>query len=343
MFRHKFVLAQMVAIILLITECISTQTIPPPSATPDLIRALPTHTLTQIPSITLTSTKSIIPTGSPTFTPFLKTATPSPTSTLFSPTPTQTLTPAPTLTKAQSETYLFKLLKDNAGCKLPCWWGITPGVTTWEDTRKLIEYMGARTGFDPLENGQAYHGTGGFDWDNPFTVNNIDFFEEKGIVEGIVVWAEANEDTNFFRTLWKSYSPEQVITKYGKPTRVRMSVFVYGETGFISSRLTLIYDEGQFSVEYESKALEVDVQGKPMFRVCPSWGDITWLPRLDMYILSPDSTMSLDEYVQLVAGYDISRGKSIEEAVGISREEFYQRFIPGHGSACFDTPQEMWK
>jgi hypothetical protein len=343
MIRSIFYLAQMVTIVLLTTGCLSTQTIPPASATPDLIRASPTHTRTQIPSITLTSTRTIITTGPPTFTPFLPTVTLSPTSTLLPPTPTQTLTPAPTLTKAQSENYLFKLLKDNAGCKLPCWWGIIPGVTAWEDTRKLIEYMGARTGNDPLGNGQIYHGTGGFDWSTPFTVNNIDFFEEKGVVEGFAVSGAANMDWKFFRTLWKSYSPEQVITKYGKPTRIRMSVFVYGETGFISSRLTLIYDEGQFSMEYETQALEVDVQGKPMFRVCPSWEDITWVPKLNLHILSPDSTMNLDEYVKLIAGYDISRGKSIEEAVGISIEEFYQRFFPGHGPACFETPQEMWK
>jgi len=332
----------MVTIVLLTTGCLSTQTIPPPSATPDLMRELPTNTLTQILSITMTSSRTIIPTGSPTFTPFLPTTTPSPTSTLFPPTPTQTLTPAPTLTDAQSQTYLFNLLKDNAGCKLPCWWGITPGVTYWVDARKLIEYMGYGTSDHPHGNLYTYHGSGSFRWSSPFTPIDIGFYDEESIVEGIDVDSIANEDTNFFRTLWKSYSPEQVIATYGPPTRILVGVFEY--TNFLkSSRVTLIYDDGKFMMDYESQALAVDIKGKPMFRVCPSWGDITWGPKLDMFILSPNNTMSLEEYIQLISSYNFTGAKSIDEAAGISPSEFTQRFIPGHGPACFDTPQEMWK
>jgi hypothetical protein len=44
-----------------------------------------------------------------------------------------TLTPAPTLTTRQAQEMVLDLLKNNAGCELPCYWGITPGETTWQD------------------------------------------------------------------------------------------------------------------------------------------------------------------------------------------------------------------
>jgi hypothetical protein len=31
------------------------------------------------------------------------------------------------------------LIATNGGCRLPCWWGITPGKTTWEEARIFLE------------------------------------------------------------------------------------------------------------------------------------------------------------------------------------------------------------
>jgi hypothetical protein len=204
--------------------------------------------------------------------------------------------------------------------------------------------MGARTYDDPHEDRYIYHGTGGFDWSDPFTINNIDFYEEKGIVEGVFVGAVASDDKNFFRTLWESYSPEHLIATYGPPTRILVGVFWYGDAGYISSRLILVYDKHKFLAVYEGQALAVDGEdGKPAFRICPSWGDIAWTPKLDMYILSPTNQMSLEEYIALISSFDLSGSMSIEDAAGISPEEFHQRFLVGGGPACFDTPQDLWK
>ncbi|MBL1196819.1 MAG: hypothetical protein D8M60_20900 [Chloroflexi bacterium] len=30
-------------------------------------------------------------------------------------------------------------MENNGGCKLPCWWGITPGKSNWEETRAFFE------------------------------------------------------------------------------------------------------------------------------------------------------------------------------------------------------------
>jgi hypothetical protein len=343
---RKILLGLLLAIIaLLATGCTNSQVEPSASATLSSNQALPTYTITQTLNATMTETKTSTSTESPTITPALPTSTSTsiPTLTPVPPTPTITLTPEPTLTGAQSQAYLFELLRNNAGCKLPCWWGIVPGVTTWEETNRLIQHMGERTSGDPVDNRGTYYGNSGFNWDSPYTVNDVGFYVEKDIVEGIDISGIANEDVNFFRTLWKSYSPEQVIATYGPPTRVLVGIFWYGDAWFFSSRVILAYDESKFVAIYEGRAVEVNEAEKPMFRICPSWGDIAWTPKLNIFILSPNYPMTLDEYIRWISSFDISDAVPIEDAAGITPEEFSQRFVPGYGPACFDTPQEMWK
>jgi hypothetical protein len=293
----------------------------------------PTLTLTPLPpTFTATSTSSLstTPTTSATATP-------------IPPSPTITSTLEPTLTFAQSQHYLFELLQHNAGCKLPCWWGITPGVTTWDEANRLIVHMGFVMKGHPIDNGYTYYGLR-FDWAEPFTVNSLGFYVGNGVVEGIGVSGAPNEDVNFFRTLWRSFSPERVIPAYGPPTRVWVSVFWYGVPYDVSARLVVFYDQLKFLVVYHTRALTVDDPDQPVFRICPSWGDLAWYPSLDMYILSPDNPMSLEEYVARLSSLPLAPpDPSLEEVAGISTEEFYKRFLPGNGPACIDTPQDLWK
>lgn len=61
---------------------------------------------------------------------------PSPSS---SPTLTRTpVTPVPTLPPKEQNAYLLNLIETNGGCELPCFLGIQPGISSWEDIR-LIE------------------------------------------------------------------------------------------------------------------------------------------------------------------------------------------------------------
>jgi hypothetical protein len=204
--------------------------------------------------------------------------------------------------------------------------------------------MGIKVGDSPHDDRYTYHGTGGFDWHDPYTINGIGFYDERGIVEGIVVDGSAHEDVNFFRTLWRSYSPERIIPAYGPPTRVLVGLSWIGDPNSVYDRIIVFYDNLKFLVVYHTRALTVDEPGQHVFRICPSWGDLTWSPYFDMFILSPDNPMSLEEYVGRISSYPLSPpDPALEEASGISTDEFYQRFLPGNGPACIDTPQDMWK
>lgn len=93
------------------------------SSTPE-----PTQTLA--PTLTPTIPPTNTPTATPTFTrrPFIySTFTPAPTLP-----PTPTLTPWPTYPPDEALAKVLELFETNAGCQLPCWWGIIPGETPWD-------------------------------------------------------------------------------------------------------------------------------------------------------------------------------------------------------------------
>ena len=89
------------------------------------MQPLPTSTMTPRPTITRTS----IPTLTATFTPTLQPTT----------TYTPTLTSLPTLQANEAIKKAKELLETNNRCTLPCFWGITPGITTWDYTNSFLQ------------------------------------------------------------------------------------------------------------------------------------------------------------------------------------------------------------
>ena len=54
---------------------------------------------------------------------------------------THTPIPVPTLPPDEAQVLVLDLLY-NPPCDLPCWWGITPGETTWEEANKFLRSFG---------------------------------------------------------------------------------------------------------------------------------------------------------------------------------------------------------
>jgi hypothetical protein len=44
----------------------------------------------------------------------------------------------PTLPAEEMDETIQALIATNGGCFLPCWWGITPGVTSWDDANHFL-------------------------------------------------------------------------------------------------------------------------------------------------------------------------------------------------------------
>lgn len=274
-----------------------------------------------------TATPITIPTHRPTL---------SPTATRI---PTPTLTPAPTLSAEVREAYVEELLMTNAGCKLPCWWGIVPGETTWVDAERFLAHIGVRIISNADSSGNVFHETGGFDF-KPGISTSIDFWEHKGVVESIQIQTDSCLPENF-KAVWTSYSPEQVISTYGQSSRVWVQTFAapnelpYGDT--MAYDLWLFYDELGFVIRYEGQA-----RYEPVYRLCPTFEEGGNLGLgLEMYLQSPANPRPLEELVGERMGIPESI-HSIEEAAGLSVEDFCALFTRGEGPICLETPRDIW-
>ena len=303
-----------------------------------LISACNTQAYTELPSTTLVSSSAVI---SPTTT-IRTAATYSPTLRTL-PTITPTFTPQPTLTTGEQDIHVRELLKTNAGCQLPCWWGISPGKTSWKDAEHFLRYLGATIGQTELETGATLHWAklqGNSSYISP---GFIEGEVQEGIVDTIFVGGNhsGTQNQSDFESMWESYSPKQIVTKYGVPSRVLLDTT--GETGLSPTgangyTIWIIYDQLGFMIRFVGFVADL-----PVYHFCPELqkgaDDIS---HINLTLQYPDNPLPL-EWDDAILSTQPSRAKSIQEAAGISVDEFYRLFTQTDEPACFDSPHDIWR
>ncbi len=144
-------------------------------------------------------------------------------------------------------------MQDNAGCRLPCWWGIVPGESSWESTRHLLErFTGIeRAGYDfGEENSQSYIAF----FFNPGQGENSTtaFFNIQGDV--VQIMSIGKEATQY------SFLLHQLLADYGKPDAI-----LFGNHGagyqYQNHTLALIYYEQRILAAF---LLQVDTAIQPL-------------------------------------------------------------------------------
>jgi hypothetical protein len=311
-----------------------TTTQPPLTSIPLTVPSFPTRTaaLVQTP----TPTKTTTPTHWPTITPG-PTRTPTPI-------PTVTWTPLPTLPPDKALARVLELLKTNGSCKLPCWWGIVPGKTSWAETKQILARLGIYSNYSTPSDGAIFHGAN-FDFRGPYingqpttVYNDIDFHEKNAIVEDIYLRSQGYNNPIDFQAAWERYSPRQVMVDYGSPSRVWMytDALNYGErTGY---DLWLAYDNLGFLIRYQGT---VSRKSFLVYQVCPRFYNGKDIDDILIILQSPDNPRPLEErdpYYPHVVQYT----HTLEEAAGLTVEVFYKLFTQGKQPACFDTPMNIW-
>ena len=262
------------------------------------------------------ATNPASPSLSPTLTCPAPSSTPNPTST-FTPTPLPTSapipaassTPRPTLTAREEYNYVREMLATNDGCELPCWWGVTPEKSSWQE------------GKDGLPSSLDFQF-----WFPEETVKydlHLTLSRERNLVKTIDVRSECFECKRFGED-WQRYSLDQVLNRYGPPSRVRIvlapPIDAGGPTYYI---LYIFYDDLGIGIIYMGAATQQD----EMLRTCFSFQNITLL------LQSPKSSSSLEHTID---PYEWTYAVPLDEATGIHIEEFYETFR--HSGACLEAP-----
>ena len=241
------------------------------------------------------------------------------------------------MTADEEYAFVLGMLQNNGGCQLPCWWGFTPGETSWQATRDFFTSLGKETwGGGGILNYTVFFNTPGH------YESYQSYIGEDGTLEQIGVHAVPSADEDGYRVYgnsqfaedWRVYMLPQILEAYGLPSQIFLGL---GGAAWMPFDLVLFYPEKGFLVQYSGSA-ERSEGGT--FLVYPHRAEIT----LDLWV--PEQYMSLED-VPGVGSYtyaagEMSRLHSLEEATGMSVEQFYETFVQPENETCLETPVDLW-
>lgn len=288
------------------------------------------------PTPTFPSTTPLPATNTPTPSPVLPTRTPLPTPTPKPPMPTVPPSPtlAPTLTADQEQALVLDLLQNNAGCRLPCWWGFTPGKTAWQTAYAFFASLGKMPAEGDNNYAVVFH----------IPQHDVQIGQLYSLRDGLIeaIWVSAGTvrngeriygDEQFAKDLQRYFLP-QLLTTYGQPTEVLLRTFRSVPEGtFIPFNLLLFYPQRGILVRYYGPTERIGER----IRVCPQQTDIT------LWLSSPEQILTLED----IRGPDfpieeVPEFRSIEKSTGMSLETFYKTFKNADNRLCLETPVDMW-
>lgn len=266
--------------------------------------------------------------------------TPSPTVTSTTIPPTATPTPVPTLNPTERQLYLEERLPTNNDCALPCWLGIIPGKTTWQEARTFVRYLGiGRMSELELEDGETLHSFGGFDFEIPRLLQRFYLLEQAELVKGLALMIEGDKAPKEFQTVWVFYSPRNIMLEYGPPSRVWLDTTSETPGDVHGYGLILAYDEIGIIIHYEGFLTKIGSN----LRFCPRFEEGMDIEYMEVYLQAADDPRPLDEFGGVLdRHYLIEQGKRIEEASGLSEQQFYELFAQTEQPACFTSPADIW-
>jgi len=270
------------------------------------------------------------PTSPPTLiTPHTQTPIP------LSPTPTQVFVKStPTLTLTLSiqarPDYLTNLLATNQNCQLPCWWGITPGQTSWQEAYKSLSPLGS-IGLPHIRNGVKRYE---LSLTVPKTTYAEGYIEPVIYVKDDIVTAIAL-NSSWVRSDFK-YSLAGLLNTFGVPDEIWLEIDT--DTMFEPSYdIVLFYASRGFFVSADGNAQE---RGD-VLRICPQKFRISDKFPPGLMLWSPLEKITYKTLGPSLLGGYINQSREglflLEELTNsFGREDFYEVYRDPKTTACFD-------
>ena len=246
------------------------------------------------------------------------------------PWPSNTPTPLPTLVVEEKLAVSKELLTINAGCRLPCWWGFTPGETKWEDAKSFLETL-AWTDIFYLETNDFLMASISIIVLEDFNLNagefpdtdyiNTDYFIKDGIINPIDVHLGPSHIYDLPKLLYEYSQPDEVYVDT-EPERFQ---------GSLQTSLFVFYKSQGIFVYFEVPGTEISVEIQGCFQ-----NDIP-----SMMLWSPGNEWSYLKVIKEwrnLSGIDISF--LIEEVTDMDEEIFYQTYQGTTLPICITVPRE---
>ena len=294
-----------------------------------------------LPVITLVSCRpSDSSVGAPTAFP---SATPSPVITnTFSPTPSPTrtqiptshpsLTPLPTFPADQSEELLSSLMSTNGGCVLPCWWGITPGVSSLRNEKQRLRQFMFLQSESNSQDSMEYSGVDFF-YNDEGRIGSVYLLARKGIIIAMQI--------SGFHIIAQNYSIRDMLKGYVDPDEIWIYAWPepLGE-GVLHFVVTLDYSSRGFLVYYFSENGK-PIPGTNLNQLCYTRESIP--PRIILWDIDSENPFATNNWDRIYEIWDKMR--PLEQATGMSKDEFIRWFTTGQEleEYCIKTPASLWE
>lgn len=241
--------------------------------------------------------------------------------------PAQTHTPKPifspvaTLTTSEKKNLVNNLLLTNGGCELPCWWGFTPGKTSWTDIEAFFTRFSAT--ILPFERDEGYtHYYVEFDIENENFV--YDFFVDNNNIVEVILGQQ-------------HYSIHDFLVLYGQPREIWL--YSDGEVpGPSFIRVILFYpDKGILSL-YWGKSNLIRRNSKNHLITCVA--DLNNLGSL--WLWSPSPEIDLEGLLTTTEKLPDMKFRRLGETTNYDEESFFDSILASESDVCLDTLSEIW-
>jgi hypothetical protein len=241
------------------------------------------------------------------------------------------VTPSPTsypvLSQDEARAQIIDLLQANGGCRLPCWWGITPGETHWETIHAMLSPMlETQTTADTL---LSYGDRLGISTPEEPKLPGFEFHLQDSIVQTITVFSVRG---NYLSEL----DLHHIFQTYGKPDQIYLRGFPFTSRSLV--QIFLHYPRQGMAIEYRFDIEAADQK----IRVC----NIAEPAEADFHLWEYDPPTVQDFYTIATkalwhpAEYKIL---PLDEASSWTVDLFYEIFErPGMHTACVGTSTDLW-
>ncbi|MCG2786850.1 MAG: hypothetical protein L6461_17300 [Anaerolineae bacterium] len=250
-------------------------------------------------------------------------------------TPTQAVTPSPepkpfpTQGELSDKDFVLHLLQTNGGCELPCWWGIVPGETRWEDAELFLSRFTLRIEDDWEE---TKKGADGQSHQIKNFVVYMDIDQPDPGLFGIRIKDEFVTGIYVSRPLTKPhFSLRKLLNNQGVPSKI----FIFTHSNVMEPPtpfdLILYYQEQRLLIIYTTLVYKENEQ------ITACLDDVG--PTIA--VVSDEEALTDQQVQEFFIGPDPRGILSIEDALGITTDVFYETYRDSE-TICLTTPANIW-
>lgn len=224
-------------------------------------------------------------------------------------------------------------MNTNGGCKLPCWWGFTPGAVTYDELQQNFARFIYSFSLDKPDYIFEAYGGAGFTYPDGDDVGTIYLVPEDEVIIGMRLEGH--------QAITRHYAIQDLLRNYGVPNEIFIYTWLWpmGE-GVLQFMIVLDYSSSGFLAYYFSEKGE-SVPDTDLNQLCYTRDAIP--PKILLW--NPNATnpflQNKSDYV-----YEVwDQMKPVEEATGMSKGEFVSWFVNGteFQEYCIKTQASIWQ